>query len=259
MRAARASVNLAAAAAFVGLALAQAGCSLGQGEGRVHSDRLVAKDCWGLDSAETCAANGGAGCAYDLQPDFFAAIPYRDTLQIRVQRGTDLTEVSDGLSVLVDDLAKIRSEFLGTPLCVALPPGVAPPGSPEGAAPAPDPGVDAGVDAGADADAGTAAPADCLGPLVHMSLYLQQSCHNQNIVLYAVKGTATFTELFSGDPNEKDAAEKYTAATFDVMVGDPRDVPLGARADQIPEDKQTRLDGSFRFYFERGQPGQPFP
>jgi hypothetical protein len=259
MRATR--VDLCAAAAFVALALAQAGCSLGQGEGRVHSDRLVAKDCWGLDSAETCAANGGAGCAYDLQPDFFAAVPYRETLQIRVQRGNDLTEVSDGLSVLVDDLEKIRNEFLGTPLCVALPPGVAPPGSPEGAVPVMDAGVDGGADAGVDggADAGTTGVADCLGPLVHMSLYLQQSCHNQNIVLYAVKGTATFTELFSGDPNEKDAAEKYTAATFDVMVGDPRDVPLGARADQIPEDKQSRLDGSFRFYFERGQPGQPFP
>lgn len=246
---ARFPMKRTAALAFVALAITQVGCSLGQGEGRVHSDRLVAKDCWGLDSVETCAANGGAGCAFDLQPDFFAAVPFRDTLQIRVQRGNDLTEVSDGLSVLVDDIQKIRSELLGTPLCVTLPPGVAPPGSPEGSAVTP-------PDAGADGGTGVV---DCGVPLVHMSLYLEASCHNQNIVLYAVSGTATFTELFSGDPNEEDADEKYTAATFDVMVGDPRDVPLGAPAYQIPEDKLTRLDGSFRFYFERGQPGQPFP
>lgn len=237
------------AAAFAILAAAQAGCSLGQGNGSVHSDRLVAKDCWGLDSPEVCQANGGAGCAYDLQPDFFAAVPFRNTLQVRVQRGNDLTEISDGVSILVDDIEKVRSpDLLGTPLCVALPPGVAPPGTPEGITPAPEPSID-----------GTPVPASCAAPLVHMALYLGQSCHNQNIVLYAVTGTITFTDLFSGDPNEKDAAEKLTTASFDVNMGDPRDVPLGARVDQIPPDKQTQLEGTFQFYFERGQPGQPFP
>ena len=51
-----------------------------------------------------------------------------------------------------------------------------------------------------------------------------------------------------------------TAPTFDdVMVGDPRDVKLGAKAYEIPADKQSRLSGNFRFYFQRGRPGQAFP
>jgi hypothetical protein len=92
-----------------------------------------------------------------------------------------------------------------------------------------------------------------------MALYLQRSCHNQNIVLYAVDGTIKFQALFSGDPNETDAVDKYTDATFDVWVGDPRDAGLGHPADAIPRELLSRVTGGFRFYFERGQPGQPFP
>lgn len=206
------------------LALGLIGCSLGQGDGKVYSAKLYAKDCW-FDE-------------YDLGPDFFAAVPFRDTQQIRVQRGSDLEEVSDGLLVLVDDTPKIRSR-LGQPLCVSLPPDVRPPGSPIGV----DPGQGC---------------AD--GPMVHMALYLQRSCHNQNIVLYSVSGHVTFNQLFDGDPNEPSADQKYTDASFDdVMVGDPRDVALGAKAFEIPVEKQTRLSGYFRFYFQRGRPGQPFP
>lgn len=211
-----------ALAAIGACALLSIGCSLGQGEGEVHSDKLVAHECWDRE--------------YDLLPDFFAAIPYRDTLQIRIQRGNDLQEVSDGLAILIDDTKKIRKEKLGVKLDVSLPRGVQPPGSP---IPAPDP--------------------DSPEQLVHMAFYLQQSCHNQNTVLYAVSGEITFSALFSGDPNERDATEKYTDATFDVKVGDPRDAPLGAPAEDIPEELQSRLTGYLRFYFERGQPGQPFP
>jgi hypothetical protein len=213
---ARLCVGLGACAAL------SLGCSLGQGEGEVRSERLFARACW-YDS-------------YDMQPDFFAAVPFRDTLQIRVQRGNDLQEVSDGLSILVDDIQKIRAEKLGVELNVALPPGVQPPG-----APLPEQG-----------------PRE-LSSLVHMALYLQRSCHNQNTVLYAVSGAIVLNELFSGDPNEKDAANKYTDATFDVMVGDPREAEPGAPADAIPLDRQSRVTGFLRFYFERGQPGQPFP
>jgi len=206
-------------------AISSTACSLGQGEGEVKSDNLLARDCW-------------AG-AYDMQPNFFAAVPYRETLQIRVQRGTDLQEVSDGLSILLDDVPQVRKKIAEAGrgrFEVALPPGVQPPGSP---VPETEPGETA--------------------PLVHMSLYLQQSCHNQNTVLYGVSGQITFTELFSGDPNEEAASEKYTDASFDVMVGDPRDVELGAPAEEVPPELQSRVTGHFRFYFERGQPGQPFP
>lgn len=202
-------------------ALASAGCSLGQGEGEVKSDALIAPECW-YDS-------------YDLKPDFFAAVPYRSTLQMRVQRGTDLQEVSDGLAVLVEDVDWVRRDLLGKPLTVTLSPGVLPPGS---AFPPPPPDDQ---------------------PAVHVALYLQKSCHNQNVILYGVDGTITFHSLFSGDPNEKEAAEKYTDAEFDVLMGDPRDAPVGSPPNEIPDDRKSRVTGFYRFYFERGQPGQPFP
>jgi hypothetical protein len=209
------------------------GCSLGKGDGVVHSDRLVAKECW--------------DDAYDLQPDFFAAVPFRETLQIRVQRGNDLQEVSDGLDVLVDDVGLIRDQFLDKPLSVRLPVGVVPAGTPVGKSPPPPVGEPA---------------------LVHMSLNLERSCHNQNIVLSAIRGTITFHHMFSGDPNEKDASQKLTETAtgadglggFDVFLADPRDVPQpGDPVELIPAALQTELKGNFSFYFERGQPGQPFP
>ncbi len=259
-------------------ALLVTGCSLGQGTGEVKSDKLFAHECWGQ-------IDGGGNPleqTYDLQPDFFAANPYRSTVQIRVQRGNDLQEVSDGLLVLIDDVPKIRAALDvartlqsadagvgdagvsdagaggGAPVScapvvssvlgphadgtatfqVALPAGVTPPGSP------------------------SVPPPDLLAdpPIVHMALFLQRSCHNQNTVLYAVSGTITFTALFSGDPNESSAAEKLIDVTqLDVQVGDLRDVPLGAYPREIPCGLQTRLQGSFKFYFDRGQPAQPFP
>jgi hypothetical protein len=277
------AAKVTAAAAAIAIAPFLMGCSLGQGDGEVHSDQLYAKECW-------CNA-------YNLQPDFFAAVPYRDTLQIRVQRGTDLQEVSDGLAVLVDDVKQIREEFYGKELKVALPVGVQPPGSlppgtsygdtPDAGAPNDDAGApnddagapddDAGTGEGGEASEGCGpkgAPGEVgtcdLAPLeagdpvegpaiVHMALYLQQTCHNQNVVLYAVSGSIIFETLFSGDPNESDATKKLTKAIFDVQMGDLQEVPPGAPADSVPADKLTRLRGCFRFYFERGQPGQPFP
>ena len=228
-----------------------AGCSLGQGTGEAQSDALFARDCWGRAVDDSTAI----GAPYDLQPDFFAAIPYRNTLQIRVQRGTDYTEVSDGIAVLIDDIAKIREAIAaqgdggtsdgggdaGAPakatFRVAIPAGVAPPGSP--AVPPPDLVADP--------------------PIVHVSLYLQRSCHNQNTILYGVDGTMTFSALFTGDPNETSAADKLTDAEFDIEVGDLRDTPFGEYAGNVPPGLRSRLHGRFRFYFERGQPGQPFP
>jgi hypothetical protein len=240
-----------------------AGCSLGQGTGEVKSEALFAHECWG-------AIDGGVqGDDYDLKPDFFAAIPYRSTLQIRVQRSNDLEEVSDGLSVLIDNIPQINKEIsagLANPsdrskadnirsiyeslapdwqecpagtasFQVALPPGVNPPGSP------------------------AVPPPDLLSnpPIVHMALYLHRSCHNQNTVLYAVDGKVCFARLFSGDPNESSADNKLTSALFKIQVGDLRDVPLGSYPREIPAELQTTVHGFFRFYFERGQPGQPFP
>ncbi len=208
-------------------ALAHACVSVGEGTGDVKSaanparggeDTLFARDCW--------------DDGYDLKPDFFAADPFRNQMHIRVQRGSDLLEVSDGLSILIDDVDAIRAAD-GQPQSVTIPRGVAPPGIPEGT---------------------LCAAVGCDSP-VHIALYLLESCHTQNTVLYATSGTITFTELFSGDPNEEDADEKLTIAEFDITVGDPRDYDpaTGVVANT------SRIVGNFEFLFQRGQPAQPFP
>lgn len=250
------------------LLAALSGCSLGQGEGVVHSDALYARDCV-QPSSQSCpfampdgSTGVDTGCDnYDLLPDFFAAIPYRSTIQIRLQRGTDIAELSDGLAVLVSDVDKIRDalckkrgmeagcsvgedsqsdQYVEVP--VALPPGVRPPGAPISPPPL-----------------CNAATQVCNVTPVGVSLYLQKSCHNQNTVLYAVSGSVKFHSLFSADANEESAAAKFTDAEFDVIIGDPRDSPLGQAADDIPTELTSHLTGYFRFYFERGRPGQPFP
>lgn len=193
------------------------GCSLGEGSGEVKSDRLFLANCW----------EG----PYDLSPDFFAGVPYKSSFQIRIQRGSDIQEVSDGVSILVDDVHAIRRGQLGMPLDVGLSPEVTPPGIPV---------------------TPTSSP-----PLVHMAMYLHNSCHAENSTLYAIRGVITFEDLFNGDPSETRADERLTTAVFDVEVGDPRDQPAGGGP--IPPERLSRVTGWFRFYFERGQPGQPFP
>ena len=194
-----------------------AGCDVGQGEGWVRSNRLIVADCW----------DG----AFDLQPDFFGAVPFRDTQQIRVQHGSDQPEVSDGVSLQVNATTAIRDGMLGQPITVGLSPKLWLE-------------INQTVILGPE-------------PLLNLALYLQFSCHNQNIVLYGVGGTVTFSALFDGDPNESSGSEKLTEASFNVQVGDPRDAPPGST--EIPAEKISTVEGYFRFHFVRGQPAQPFP
>jgi hypothetical protein len=201
------------------LACLTGACSLGEGEGQISSNKLFVNGCW----------NG----QFQLSPDFFAAVPYRRTLTIRVQHGGDTEEVSDGATILVDDIDRIRQEIAVNPNAtfrVGQPPAVVPPGYPV----VPDPNPS----------------------LVHLTLYLHRACHAQNSALYSVDGTITFHALFDGDLNETNAAEKLTEAEFsDIVVGDPRDrVPGGDVIQNL-----SHLWGHFKFYFQRGQPAQPFP
>ncbi len=251
------------------------GCSLGEGTGEVKSDRLFAHECWGQ-------VDGGGNPSeevYDMAPDFFAANPYRSALQIRVQRGNDLEELSDGLAVLIDDVPKIRAALTTARALKSSDAGVEDAGAPD---PEPDGlprrrppdrlarpalrrlgDVPGGAPRRRHAPGSPAVPPPDLledPPIVHVSLYLHRSCHNQNTVLYAVSGTVTFTSLFSNDPNESSAAEKLIDVTkLDLQVGDLRDVPLGAYPREIPCELQSRIQGKFKFYFDRGQPAQPFP
>lgn len=197
-------------------ALCALGCSRAEGDGEVKSDRLYVEDCW----------NG----PFNLKPTFFGANPYEDTVTIRIQRGDNIEEVSDGLIVLVTDIPAIRGPGLGKPVAVGMPVGVSPPGVPLEQQQNP--------------------------PKVHLSLYLNDTCHAQNGTLYSIAGNITFSSLFSGDPNEDDAEDRLTDASFSATFADPRDArPNGTFDDAVT----STVSGWFRFYFERGQPAQPFP
>ncbi|HEY3233205.1 MAG TPA: hypothetical protein VGJ84_00720 [Polyangiaceae bacterium] len=164
---------------------------------------------------------------FDLKPTFFGANPYREELLIRVQRGDSIEELSDGLTVLVRDVKQIRGSSgsasqLGSDVPIGLPPGVTPPGT---------------------------APAGGPIPQVGLSLYLHDTCHAQNGTVYSVGGSINFSSLFSGDIAEPNADDRLTEANFSADFTDPRD-SSGAT---------SQVTGYFRFYFQRGQPAQPFP
>ena len=194
-----------------------AACTTGEGEGWVRSDRLYIEDCW----------NG----PFNLRPTFFGANPYREeSLLIRVQRGDNMQEVSDGLTVVVSDLAGIREGALGQAIPVGLPPGVAPYGMP--------------------------VSSDTEPAQVSLGLYLHDTCHAENGTVYALSGTITFDSLFSGDPNESQANERLTDADFEATFADPRDMAADGSVDAATT---SLVNGHFRFFFQRGQPAQPFP
>jgi len=199
------------------LVLVQGACSTGQGEGEVSSEKLFVRDCW----------NG----PFDLGPTFFGANAFNsEQLAIRVQRGDNNQEVSDGLSVIIRQLQDIRETEIETPVQVGLPVGVTPPGIPIEANPDP--------------------------PKVNLALYLHDTCYQQNGALYSIGGTITFHSLFSGDINESNGEKRLTDAEFDADFADPRDM-LPDRTYEA--GSVSRVTGWFRFYFERGQPAQPFP
>jgi hypothetical protein len=202
---------------FVGLAWLACGCTTGEGNGDVTSEQLYVRDCW----------NG----EFDLQPTFFASNPFSDETQvIRVQRGDNLVEVSDGLMVLVNDTQAIRDSMLGQPIPVGLAAGVSPPGVPLELDPNP--------------------------ALVNIALYLHDSCHTQNATLHAIDGEITFDRLFSGVINEPNGSDRLTEASFTANFADPRDLAPGETQD---DSVISEVTGNFTFFFQRGQPAQPFP
>ena len=69
--------------------------------------------------------------------------------------------------------------------------------------------------------------------------------------------TITFTHLFDGNPDESNASERLSEATFEFYVADPRNVCPGGLGP--PPRCEGHLKGQFKFYFQRGRPAQPFP
>lgn len=254
--------RIASALGFVALCVGLApGCSQGEGEGAIQGT-LNIPGCW----------NGG----FDLDPTFFAAAAFnKESLTLRLQRGSDFQNFSDGVSIQVRDIKKIRPDganFAGRyreALRVDIPPEVTPPGTP--VVPDPDPA------------------------LVAFSLYLQRTCKTQTVTLNAVDevtiptdGTCTvntmrgadpmqgcapdkdappgvgsgksviaFTSLANGVTEEEVAAERLNAGCFDIYLADPRDAQPGGGG--APPPCRGHLRGTFSFYFERGRPAQPFP
>jgi hypothetical protein len=250
--------------------------------------------------------------AYDLHPDFFAAIPSvsggletgSNALEIRIQNGGDYETFSDGLAILVDDAGEVRGDpsssgtarpsLLNQRLVVSIPAGVTPPGVP--------------------------ITSSASKAIVHASLYLDQICRTQNVALYASdsvtlhadgtcdplpggdpefsceasavaiasddggasasgsdaggvttdgsveastpaaaigQSTITFQALFDGNPEESDAAQRLSQASFDLYLVDPRETCPGGLGP--PPPCRGHIKGNFRFYFDRGLPAQPFP
>lgn len=205
-------------------ALVVPGCSVGQGEGSARSDDLYVPGCW----------EG----PFDLQPTFFGANPFDDTLTLRVQRGEREIGVSDGFTMLINNLRAVRTLGLDRDLPLGLPFGVTPLGYP--LPPTPNP------------------------PAATLTLYLNNSCRRQNSLLYSVAGTVRFSKLFSGDPNEDNADDRITRGSFRATVVDPRDAIPNTAPDAgvpytYPPGQTSVLEGEFDFVFHRGIPAQPFP
>ena len=236
-------------------------CSQGEGDGRI-SGTLNVPSCW----------TGN----FELGPDFFAATPYREQLQLRIQSGSDFESFSDGLAIMVYDITQIRPDpangnpgKYGQALDVSLPPEVTPPGVPV----KPDPNP----------------------PLVTLTVYLGKSCRTQNVALHAArevtippdgtcdapammgadpttgcdpgkssaagvgsgKSLIAFTSLFDGRLDEPTASERRNKGCFDVYLADPREIAPGGLGP--PPRCRGHVKGSFDFFFERGRPSQPFP
>lgn len=194
-----------------------AACSVGEGQGFVRSDRVRARACW----------DG----PLDLKPNFFAASPFLDTINIRIQRGEEGIGMADGVSLLVHDADWTRSQ-LGRELALGLPSGVEPLGVPEAQ--------------------GEAQPA------ASMSLYLNGSCRNEGVTLYAVGGFVKFEELFSGDANEPRADRRITEGSFEAQMAD-LSPPAAGDTPEPAAALESTVSGWFRFVFHRGTPAQPFP
>ncbi|MGA2451614.1 MAG: hypothetical protein ABTD50_23395 [Polyangiaceae bacterium] len=71
------------------------------------------------------------------------------------------------------------------------------------------------------------------------------------------QSTITFQALFDGNPEESDAAQRLTQASFNFYLVDPREVCPGGLGP--PPPCRGQIYGNFRFYFDRGSPAQPFP
>jgi hypothetical protein len=269
------------------------GCSLAEGTGSV-SGVLDVPNCWAgpfnlqpnfFAAIPPSSSSGASGLSAGAS----------DALQLRIQNGGDFESFSDGLAILIDDAGEVRGDpspdgmdrpsLLNQNLVVSLPVGVqisgvpvtpvANPGivhatlylqktcrtqdvalyalsdvtvNPDGTCNRPDSG-DAPLACGSpatipDTDAGTIVPASGADAGPPAAGPTRSSWIN-------------FQSLFDGNPAEANAQKRLTQATFEFFLADPREICPGGLGP--PPRCRGDLKGSFKFYFERGQPAQPFP
>jgi hypothetical protein len=256
---------------------------LGTGSGSARGT-LDVPDCWSGD--------------FDLRPDFFAAVPSASTaLQIRIQNGGDFESFSDGIAFLVDDVGTVRGDplpngtvrpsLLEQTLVVALPPSVRPAGVP--VSPIAHPAIvhaslylqrtcrtqnvalyamDAvalNADGSCERPDGGEPPDMCGGPATVPAAGADASAapvadaSGESGATFQRTGQSTivFRSMFDANPAEANAKQRLTDADFELYFADPREICPGGLGP--PPRCRAYLKGTFKFYFERGRPAQPFP
>jgi hypothetical protein len=188
------------------------GCSLGEGSGYV-TGTLNVPLCW--------------SGPFNLNPTFFGAVPYMNSLDIRIQNGADISTFSDGVFILVDNVHAVRgdapySSEIGKELTLSLPPAVVAPGDP--IVPNPNPAS------------------------VHLTLYLNRSCQTEEIALYALDKVSLNADG-SCDPTEAgpltlqcdgDNMGLVDAGSPDAGDSGPTALPTAIRTKPTPRSASRR-------------------
>lgn len=221
-------LRLAAAAGVLALtgALGSA-CAVGQGTGSVSGSIVL----------PVCEKDLSS---YDMGANFFAGVASGNQLSIRIQQGGGFQEYADSLTILVNDVQGTLNDIASSPehaveydVELERLPGSAPWVKP---------------------------------PRVQMSLSLRGTCGEPRysagdqiqVVLHAISGKITFTNIFNGDINTRDTNAKRIEGHFEnVHVVDPREGDAS-----VPDAERSEygtISGSFSFFYQHGGPAQPFP
>ena len=275
------------------------GCSLAEGSGSAAGTIDVANCWSGPFSlqpnffAAVPSATGGAasGAPESESPT--------DALQLRIQNGGDFESFSDGLAILIDDAGEVRGDpladgtarpsLLDQNLVVSLPVGVTVSGVPVTAVANPGiihatlylqktcptqnvalyalSAVTVNADGSCDRPAGGDAPLVCGsaatlpnpdGGAIQPAVAGQGADAGTDVSTAVTRSSwIDFQSLFDGNPDEENAQKRLTQATFEFFLADPREICPGGLGP--PPRCRGDLKGNFKFYFERGQPAQPFP
>lgn len=274
------------------------GCSVGEGLGSV-TGTLDVPNCWsgGFDLKPTffAAVPSASGTLGTSTLGTSEATIGSDALQLRIQNGGDFETFSDGLAILVDDAGEVRGDplaggilrpsLLNTNLAVSLAAGVVPAGVP--IMPVANPAIihatlylektcrtqnvalyamdavtlnadrSCGRPDGGDPPLPCGTPAEVPDPDGGLSTAVADAGPGLPPSGPLASSWINFKALFDGNPDEPDAQQRLTQATFEFFLADPREICPGGLGP--PPRCRGDLKGNFKFYFERGQPAQPFP